>query len=64
MGIPPMSLDVLTNVSGVSFEECYPECVVDVMDGLEVYLISLYYLKMNKKASGRYRDLDDLEHLP
>ena len=23
-----------------------------------------YHLKVNKQASGRYKDLDDIEHLP
>ena len=30
------------------------------MDGVEVNLISLAHLKVNKKASGRYKDLNDL----
>lgn len=30
---------------------------------VEVNLISLDHLKVNKKASGRYKDLDDLENL-
>lgn len=34
-----------------------------MIDGVEVNLISLKDLKANKKASGRYKDLDDLEHL-
>ncbi len=36
---------------------------VDVLDGIEVNLISLEHLKVNKKASGRYKDLNDLENL-
>ncbi len=31
--------------------------------GIEVNLISLKDLKVNKRASGRDKDLDDLEHL-
>jgi hypothetical protein len=37
---------------------------VDNIDGVAVNLISLNHLKVNKKASGRYKDLDDLENLP
>ena len=33
-------------------------------DGIDVNLISLHHLKVNKQASGRYKDLDDIEHLP
>ena len=64
MGVPPLRIEVVTMISGVSFEECYPERVTDIFDGVQVNLISLSRLKQNKFASGRYKDLDDLEHLP
>ena len=64
MGLPPVRIEILTSISGVSFEECYPERVVDELDGVEVNLISLRHLKINKKAFGRHKDLDDLENLP
>jgi hypothetical protein len=38
--------------------------VVDELDGVEVNLISLKHLKINKRASGRHKDLNDLENLP
>ncbi|MBI5303067.1 MAG: nucleotidyltransferase [Chloroflexi bacterium] len=64
MGVPPIRLELTTNISGVSFDECYASRVVAVLDGVRVSLISLPKLKQNKKASGRHKDLDDLEHLP
>jgi hypothetical protein len=64
MGIPPMRIEILTTISGVSFAECYAERVIDTIEGVEVSLISLPRLKENKKASGRFKDLNDLEHLP
>jgi hypothetical protein len=64
MGVPPVRIEILTTISGVSFEECYTERKVDTLDGVEVNLISLAHLKENKKASGRHKDLDDLENLP
>lgn len=64
MGVPPIRLELTTNISGVSFDECYASRVVAVLDGIRVSLISLAKLKKNKKASGRHKDLDDLEHLP
>ena len=33
------------------------------MGGVQANLISLHHLKQNKAASGRHKDLDDLEHL-
>jgi hypothetical protein len=64
MGIPPFRLEVITSISGVSFEECYSERVTATIDETEVLIISLRHLKINKKASGRYKDLNDLENLP
>ena len=64
LGLPPMRIEVLIEISGVQFKECYEERINDEIDGVPVNLISLKHLKINKKASGRYKDLDDLEHLP
>ena len=64
MGVPPLRIEVLTSISGVSFPECFAERLIAVIDEVEVSLISLGHLKVNKKASGRFKDLDDLEHLP
>jgi hypothetical protein len=64
MGIPPMQIEVSTSISGVSFGECYDGRVVVDVEGIPVSIIGLEDLKLNKKAAGRHRDLDDLEHLP
>ncbi len=64
MGVPPFRIEVLTTISGVRFEECYRERATDTLDEVEVSLISLKHLKANKKASGRLKDLTDLEYLP
>ena len=63
MGVPPMRLEILTSISGVQFDVCFEDRTVDEIDGVRVNLISLERLKQNKKASGRYKDLNDLEHL-
>ena len=64
MGVPPVRIEIATGISGVNFAECYAARVIHVLDGLEVSLISLHHLKLNKRAVGRYKDLDDLENLP
>lgn len=64
MGNPPLRLEILTTISGVSFSECFQEKFVTEIDGIDVNLISLKHLKLNKKASGRFKDLNDLENLP
>ncbi len=64
MGVPPIRIEITTTISGVTFTECYAQRVIDEIDGIRVNLINLDQLKINKKASGRNKDLDDLEHLP
>lgn len=64
MGYPPMRLEITTYISGVEFDECYRTRIVDTLDEVEVNLIDLENLKKNKKASGRTKDIADVEELP
>lgn len=64
MGVPPLRIELLTGVSGVEFAECYSERVVVKLGEVDVSIIGLVDLKINKAASGRHKDLNDLEHLP
>ena len=64
MGVPPMRIEVLTEIDGVKFEECYAARLTVEIDGQPVALISRDHLRRNKKASARHKDLDDLENLP
>jgi hypothetical protein len=64
IGVPPLRLEIITGVSGVEFEPCWTRRCAAVLDGVPVNVIGLEDLKANKKASGRHRDLDDLEQLP
>jgi len=63
MGMPPFRIEILTGISGVDFEECYTERITANVDGIDINIINLKDLKINKKSSGRLKDLDDLEHL-
>ena len=63
MGVPPLRIELLTTISGVQFENCYSERIIDVIDDVEVHIINLKHLKQNKQASGRHKDLDDLQNL-
>jgi hypothetical protein len=64
MGVPPVRIEINTGISGVNFQDCYPGRGTEEIDGVEVNLISLKDLKVNKRAAGRHKDLDDLENLP
>lgn len=64
MGVSPVKIDVTTTISGVDFQEYYAARQIEILDGISVNLISLPHLKANKRASGRLKDLNDLENLP
>jgi hypothetical protein len=64
MGVPPFRLEILTTIDGVNFSECYAARNTVVIDEVELDLINLSHLRVNKKASGRLKDLSDLENLP
>ena len=64
MGHPPMRIEVLTSVSGIEFEDAYRNRDEADLGGVTVPILSRADLKTNKRAAGRHKDLDDLEHLP
>jgi len=64
MGNAPIRIELLTTISGVDFEECYNQRIEDSIDDIVVNIIDLENLKKNKKAAGRFKDLDDFEKLP
>lgn len=64
MGNPPYRIEISTTISGVHFEACYQNRIVAEIEGIETPIIDLCSLKTNKKAAGRYKDLNDLENLP
>jgi predicted nucleotidyltransferase len=64
MGVAPVRLEILTELSGVAFRDCWRRRRLIRIDGVDVNLIGLTDLRRNKRASGRHKDLDDLSHLP
>ena len=62
-GRSPVSIDIVTEIQGVEFEEAYKSIEKIDVQGLEVNLIHINHLKQTKKATGRFKDLDDLENL-
>lgn len=63
MGVPPVRIEIMMSISGVEFEECYAEREIVQWDDVTVHIISLKHLKQNKQASGRLKDLTDLDYL-
>jgi len=63
LGRPPNRIDLLTSISGVDFDRAWAERVAGQIDGLDVFFISYRHFVLNKRASGRMKDLADLEAL-
>jgi len=63
LGHPPLRIDLVTTLDGVEFDQCYQRRNTQMLDGISVDFIDLDDLRCNKRATGRARDLDDLENL-
>jgi hypothetical protein len=63
IGLPPRRIDVLTEIDGISFDQAWPSRVVEKVGDLEVPFLGREDLLLNKKASGRTKDLADVELL-
>jgi predicted nucleotidyltransferase len=63
LGQAPRRIDLMTTIDGVRFDECWPRRERVSMDGLTLNLIGLADFATNKRATGRMKDLADLEAL-
>ncbi|HEY1869581.1 MAG TPA: nucleotidyltransferase [Chitinophagaceae bacterium] len=63
LGHPPLRIDLLTEIDGVTFKECFNNRKEVTIDGLQVNFIGYDDLLKNKKESGRHRDIDDIDNL-
>lgn len=62
-GRPPMAIDIVTSIQGVDFKDAIQNINKIEVQGISVSLLSVADLIATKKASNRYKDLDDLENL-
>jgi predicted nucleotidyltransferase len=63
IGYPPLRIDILTSIDGITFLEAYSQRQVLSIEGLEVKFIGLTQLIKNKLASNRAQDIADVEAL-
>jgi len=63
LGYPPLRIDILTSIDGVSFDEAWSRRVATHYGEQHIWLLSKEDLIRNKRASGRKQDLLDLESL-
>lgn len=62
-GLPPFRIDIMTSVSGVTFDAAWNERAEGEIEGVLVPIIGRDSFIKNKRASGRKKDLADLESL-
>ena len=63
LGYPPVRIDLITSISGVSWEEAFNHRDNGKFGDVAVNYIGRSQYVINKKASGRKKDLADLEVL-
>lgn len=63
LGLPPRRIDLLTGVTGLEFQDAWTTCVIHSVNGLQIPFLGRDALVRNKRATGRYKDLGDLEAL-
>ena len=61
--MPPVRIEVMTAVTGLNFKETFDVSQLYEENGLQIRFINIDDLIKAKRASGRFRDLDDIEHL-
>lgn len=61
LGYPPIRIDIMTSLTGISWEEAFSGRVAGFYGDVPVYFIGREQLIKNKKALGRKKDLADLE---
>jgi hypothetical protein len=64
LGREPQRIDLLTFASGLEFRPAFENRVLVEIGGVEVPFLSVDDLRTNKSATGRLRDLADVEDLP
>ena len=63
LGVPPVRVDILTSISGVSWSQAWQGKVTGKYDDLSVFYLGRNDLIINKKATGRLKDLADVDAL-
>lgn len=63
IGVPPLRLEVMNEISGVSFAECHVRRIEETIDGVRINFIDREMLLTNKRSAGRPKDLADIDAL-
>jgi hypothetical protein len=61
IGVPPGRIDILTDLTGLRFTQAWPDRIRRAFGELQVDFIDRASFLRNKRATGRLRDLADIE---
>jgi len=62
-GVPPVSIDILLNVKGLTFDEAFSHAIEAVWDKIPAKVLDLPDLIIAKQAAGQHKDLDDVVNI-
>ena len=63
LGVKPNRVDLLTGISGVTFEEAWAARTKGELEGIPTQFIGREELLRNKRSTGRAKDMGDAEEL-
>jgi hypothetical protein len=63
IGLPPVRIDVITDIDGVEFADAWPDRLEIMFGGVPAFVISRHHLITNKRTAGRLQDLADVQQL-
>lgn len=61
IGVPPGRIDILTELTGLTFAQAWPDRIRRPFGEVEVDFIDRASFLRNKRATGRLKDLSDIE---
>ncbi len=61
LGVPPVRVDIITSITGVSWDQAWSGRVKGLFGDLEVHYIGREDFISNKRSLGRKKDIADLE---
>jgi len=63
IGVAPRRIDIITAIDGLAFEDAWSRALITEIDGIPVRVLSKKDMIINKRATGRTKDIADAEML-
>jgi hypothetical protein len=63
LGYPPLRIDILNSISGVDFDDAYKGRIIGENEDLQISFINISDFIANKQATGRAKDIGDIDAL-